>query len=173
MLKINKDKSFKIPYVIEELFSDLHGAIDPDSGHIVCYKKETMVEVLEDDHGNSIPIITYDNRIALTMGSQNIINLLSLTKAKAVHKIEITVKHVGIESEDIRTSLKIEDIVNGIRLLKSAGYNQIKIYIGKITVNNEEHEIPILLGIGGEKENIALIILPHPHVEEEIIHTIT
>ena len=112
-----------------------------------------MVEVLEDNHGNSIPVITYDDRIVLSMGSQNVKNLLSLTKAKAVHKIEITVRHVGIESEDIRSTLKMEDIANGIRLLKSAGYNQVRIYIGKITVNNEEHEIPILLGIGGEREN--------------------
>lgn len=172
MLKISNDKSFKVPYAIEELFSDMHGAIDPDSGHIVCFKKETKIKILEDENGNIIPLVSYDDCIALTMGTQNVVNLISCSKARAVDKIEITVGHVNVKTRDLEVSLKLEQIANSIRLLKSTGYNRVRLYIGRIAIDNKEHEVPIIIGISDRgTETIAIIVLPCR--EEKLIESIT
>ena len=73
--RLSLGKYFTIPYSVFEMLMQMRGAIDPDSGQIVCHFLDLGVTVL-DIEGGSIPFIVIDGCLFATFGKENIESIL-------------------------------------------------------------------------------------------------
>ncbi len=156
--KVKIVDGFLIPYDIEELFSEMHGSIDPDTGHIVCHKYTPKINVIVND-GDAIPYISYSGCLGIVLGDKIVGKLLSTIDARHVECLELKQKEgLVLRDNSGEYSVPVEDLVMAMRNLRILGYKTIKIYLGRI----DEDPIPVLIGVDreGKREMIALFIDP-------------
>ncbi len=150
---------FLVPYDVEELFSEMHGSIDPDTGHIVCHKYTPRINVIVDNNGDAIPYLSYSGCLGIVLGDRVVGKLLSTIDARHVECLELKQKEGLVLRDDSgEYNVPVEDLVMAMRNLRILGYKVIKIYLGKI--GNEP--VPVLIGVDreGKREMIALFIDP-------------
>ncbi len=150
---------FLVPYDVEELFSEMHGSIDPDTGHIVCHKYTPRVSVIVDDHGEAIPYLTYSGCLGIVLGDRVVGKLLSIIDARHVECLELKQREgLILRDEGGEYNVPVEDLVMAMRNLRILGYKNTKIYLGKINGD----PVPVLIGVDreGKREMIALFIDP-------------
>ena len=86
--RLSLGKYFTIPYSVFEMLMQMRGAIDPDSGQIVCHFLDLGVTVL-DAEGGSIPFIVIDGCLFATFGKENVESILSAEAAVEVDNIRV------------------------------------------------------------------------------------
>ncbi len=86
--RLSLGKYFTIPYSVFEMLMQMRGAIDPDSGQIVCHFLDLGVTVL-DTEGGSIPFIVIDGCLFATFGKENIEIILGVEAAVEVDNIRV------------------------------------------------------------------------------------
>lgn len=153
---------FSLPYDVEELFSEMHGSIDPDSGHIICHKYSPRIGVISNGE-ESIPYIAYGDCIGIVVGSKAIGKLLSILNARQVEHLEIK-QSSGLIAKADGSEVSVEDLVIALHKLRVLGYNVTKIYIG----GTSDQMVPIIVGIDKENRREMIAVF----VEQECIKSL-
>lgn len=153
---------FTLPYDVEELFSEMHGSIDPDSGHIVCHKYTPRLGVISDGE-DSIPYIAYSNCIGVVVGDRVVGRLLSILDAELVECLEVR-QSKGLVVKTNNGEIGVEDLVLALHRLRVLGYNVTRIYLGEV----DGRPVPIVVGVDKEKrrEMMAVFVEPECGVRE-------
>ncbi|RLG79807.1 MAG: hypothetical protein DRO40_12185 [Thermoprotei archaeon] len=154
--RISIEAYFTVPYDVEELFSGMHGSIDPDSGHIVCHKYSPRVGIIGNGE-ESIPYIAYGDCIGIVVGDRIVGKLLSILDARQVEHLEIK-QSSGLIAKVDSSEVSVEDLVIALHRLRVLGYNVTKIYMG----STSDQIVPIIVGIDKEnrREMIAVFVEP-------------
>jgi len=154
--KISIEVYFTVPYDVEELFSGMHGSIDPDSGHIVCHKYSPRVGVISNGE-ESIPYIAYGDCIGIVVGDRVVGKLLAILDARQVECLEIK-QSSGLIVKVGDSEVSVEDLVIALHRLRMLGYNVTRIYMG----STSNQIVPVIVGIDKEnrREMIAVFVEP-------------
>ena len=75
MIRLASRRYFEVTQHMMETLAFQHGAIDPDSGHIVCHQYRVGVAVAETPRG-PVPLLVIENCVLLTAGRENVEALL-------------------------------------------------------------------------------------------------
>lgn len=153
---------FTLPYDVEELFSEMHGSIDPDSGHIICHKYTPRLGVINNGE-SSIPYIVYSNCVGIVVGDRVVGKLLSMLDAKQVEYLEVR-QSVGLVIKTNSGEISVENLILALHRLRILGYGVTKIYLGEV----DGKPIPILVGVDKEnrREMMAVFVEPECSVQE-------
>jgi len=87
-LRLGLEKYFTIPYTVFEILMQMRGAIDPDSGQIVCHFLDLGVAAL-DTETESIPFIVIDGCLLATFGKNNVEAILRSENAVEINSIRV------------------------------------------------------------------------------------
>lgn len=87
-MRLDLGKYFTIPYAVFEMLMQMKGAIDPDSGQIVCHFLDLGVAVLDTEAG-SIPFIVVDGCLFATFGKNNVEAVLRNENVVEVSNIRV------------------------------------------------------------------------------------
>ncbi len=157
------DSYFTLPYDVEEAFSEMHGSIDPDSGHIVCHKYTPRLGVIGNgvDH---VPYIGFGECLSIVYGNTVVGKLLSILDAHQIDCLEIK-QGSRLVVETSSGEVPVEDLVIAIHRLRMLGYGVVKLYLGR-TSNGY---IPVAIGVDKDnrREMIAVFIDPSCSRREE------
>ncbi len=86
--RLSLGKYFTIPYSVFEILMQMRGAIDPDSGQIVCHFLDLGVTTLDIGEG-SIPFIVVDGCLFATFGRENVEAILGTDAIIEVNNIRV------------------------------------------------------------------------------------
>ncbi len=89
MIVIERGKGFEVSETLLEVLGFLHGAIDPDSGHIVCHHYRLGVFVAMAG-GRPVPLFGIEGCLFVTMGDENTSAIVSGDDAVSVDSLSIT-----------------------------------------------------------------------------------
>jgi len=99
-MKIDRKKAFEISESMLEILGFLHGAIDPDSGHIVCH--HYRLGVLYAKHENNIiPLFGVENCLFVTAGEENISAIISSDDAVKIETLSVSGGRLTIGDIDV------------------------------------------------------------------------
>ncbi len=87
-LRLSLGKYFTIPYSVFEMLMQMRGAIDPDSGQIVCHFLDLGVTILDIEE-DSVPFIVIDGCLFTTFGRENVETVLGAEAAVEVNSIHV------------------------------------------------------------------------------------
>lgn len=99
VISISSRKIFEISHSMLETLALQHGAIDPDSGHIVCHHYRLGV-ALATVGNKAVPLFTIEGCIFITAGRDNVEELLHSTSVVEVDTISL--RGGGIEVGDVK-----------------------------------------------------------------------
>ncbi len=165
-LKMRTQKYFTIPYSLFESLLQMRGAIDPDSGQIVCHFYSIGVTTLEVRDG-SVPVVVVEGCLMITFGRENVDAVLS--SGSAVEIESFTVRDGRIYVGDVAI-----DTTWGLAAIAYAGElgSHVRLYKLKMSVDDGGEEAPIA-GIYVEMEDGTPVLMLVPssceyiEVEEE------
>ncbi|BEP18223.1 hypothetical protein PYJP_15750 [Pyrofollis japonicus] len=86
--RLSLTKYFTIPYTVFEALMQMRGAIDPDSGQIVCHFLDLGVTALDLD-GSSIPLIVIDGCLFATFGRENVETIVERGGAVEISSLNV------------------------------------------------------------------------------------
>jgi hypothetical protein len=165
-VRMRTQKYFTIPYSLFESLLQMRGAIDPDSGQIVCHFYSLGVSVLETQAG-PVPVVVVEGCLMVTFGKENVETLLSSGSAVEVGSFNVREGRVYVGDVAI-------DSTWGLAAIAYAGEigNRVKLYKLRMAVDDGDEEAPIA-GIYVETEEGVPVLLLVPssceyvEVEEE------
>ncbi len=161
-LRLVVKRYFDIPYGVFDILLQMRGAIDPDSGQIICHFYSLGVVAIDTPKG-AVPFAVAEGCLFITFGLQNV--KLVLEHGDAVEVENLSIKHGKIMIGDIEI-----DHYWGLAALAFAREygHQVKLY--KLRLNIDEEEAPIA-GILVEETDVgpALLLIPRTceYVEEQ------
>ena len=163
-VKLATQRYFTIPYSVFDSLMQMRGAIDPDSGQIVCQFYSLGVIVLETPNG-AVPAIVIDGCLIVTFGRENVETLLSSGSAVEVESFTVKDGRVYVGDVGINTTW-------GLTAIAYAGELGTTVKLYKLRINIDGDEAPIA-GIYVETEdgNPLLMLVPtsceYVEIEEE------
>ncbi|NOZ89088.1 MAG: hypothetical protein GXO15_04100 [Crenarchaeota archaeon] len=87
-LRLNPNRFFDVPYNVFDIVLQMRGAIDPDSGQIVCHFYSIGVAALETEHG-AVPVVVAEGCLMATFGPENVEAVLSAGSAVEVDSLTV------------------------------------------------------------------------------------
>ena len=152
-LKLRASRYFTIPYSVFDVLLQMRGAIDPDSGQIVCHFYSLGVAALETPAG-AVPVIVIDGCLMASFGKENIEAILS--SGAAVELESFTVREGKIMIGDIEI-----DSTWGLAAIAYAGEAGAPIRLYKLRLEVDGEEAPIA-GIYVEASDSGPLLLLIP-----------
>ena len=163
-VKLLTQRYFTIPYSVFDSLLQMRGAIDPDSGQIVCHFYSLGVIVLETPQG-SVPAIVVDGCLIITFGKENVETLLSSGAAVEVSSFTVRDGRLYVGDVGVNTTW-------GLAAVAYAGElgTTVKLYKLRVSVNGEEAPIAGIY-VETEEGTPLLMLVPtsceYVEIEEE------
>ncbi|MET1128324.1 MAG: hypothetical protein ABWW70_03300 [Thermoproteota archaeon] len=88
-IRLSTSRYYEIPYSVFDVLLQMRGAVDPDSGQIVCHFHSIGVAALETPEG-AVPAIVVDGCLIAVAGAQNVEAVLRSGDAVEVDSIRIS-----------------------------------------------------------------------------------
>jgi hypothetical protein len=164
-IKLRTQRYFTIPYSLFESLLQMRGAIDPDSGQIVCHFYSLGVSVLETPAG-PVPIVVIEGCLMVTFGKENVETLLA--GGSAVEVGAFSVKDGQIYVGDVAI-----DNTWGLAAIAYAGELGTHVRLYKLRMSVDDGEEAPIAGIYVETEDgiPVLLLIPssceYVEIEEE------
>ncbi|RUM46889.1 MAG: hypothetical protein DSY37_04195 [Hyperthermus sp.] len=89
-LRLDTKKYFEIPYNMFDVVLQMRGAIDPDSGQIICHFYSLGATVIETEEGRNVPVIVAEGCLMATFGPENVKTILEEGEAREISSIRVT-----------------------------------------------------------------------------------
>lgn len=146
-----------IPDSIWESIIRLHGAIDPDTGHLSCHHNPLGLGQIEVS-GVNLPVLVVSDCLVLVLGEENVKVLLKVARPAAVEELGPESTSIGSASA---STYHLALVLSLLREFKA----QVKIYTVRASREGFEEEV-VLLHVR-EAENMAwgALILKCPDLE--------
>ena len=152
-LTIKRERSFEVTETILEVLGFLHGAIDPDSGHIVCHHYRFGVAAI-DVGGKPVPLFSIEGCIFLTAGEENTRLILENSGAVKVEELRISGGNIAVGDVSVESYWALL----ALSFVRELGG---KIYTYKIPVNLDGRAVKAAGILVRPKDSYpVLIILP-------------
>jgi len=94
-LIIERSRGFEVTETLLETLGLLHGAIDPDSGHIICHHYRFGVFYAKQS-GNTIPLFSIEGCLFITIGEKNVEAIVKSNDAVEAGTLSITEGSISI-----------------------------------------------------------------------------
>ncbi len=122
MIRLVPRRYFEVTQHMMETLAFQHGAIDPDSGHIVCHQYRIGVTLAETPKG-PVPMLVIENCVYVTAGRENVEAVLSGNSVEAgqlnIRSGRLEVGGLPVESYWMITALSYaKDLEGSMRLYK-------------------------------------------------------
>ncbi|KSW11866.1 hypothetical protein CF15_03440 [Pyrodictium occultum] len=134
-LRLTTTRYFSIPYSVFDVLLQMRGAIDPDSGQIVCHFYDLGVAVLESP-GAAVPVIVVEGCLLATFGDENVKALLDSGSAVEVQELRVTQGRVMVGDVEI-------DHFWGLAALAYAGETGAEVKLYKLRLDVDGFEAPV------------------------------
>ena len=161
-LRLDSSKYFSIPYSVFDVLLQMKGAIDPDSGQIVCHFYTLGVAVLEAEKA-SVPVIVIEGCLLATFGKENVETVLRMGNAVEVSEFRVSRGRVTVGDLEI-------DHYWGLAAIAYAGETgaDVKLYKLRLAVDGEDAPIAAIL-VDPTDAGPMLMLLPKSceYIEEQ------
>ncbi|ABM80002.1 hypothetical protein [Hyperthermus butylicus] len=158
-LRLRAARYFTIPYSVFDILLQMRGAIDPDSGQIVCHFYSLGVAALETSAG-AVPVIVVDGCLMASFGKENVEAILSSGSAVEVENFTLRGGKILIGDVEI-------DSTWGLAAIAYAGETGAPIKLYKLRLEIDGEEAPIA-GIYVEASDAGPLLLLIPSTCEYI-----
>jgi hypothetical protein len=165
--RLRSGRFFDIPYSVFDILLQMRGAIDPDTGQIVCHFYGIGVAALDTSQG-SVPVVVAEGCLMLTFGPENVDAVLADAEPQEVETLTVRDGRLVIGDLEI-------DHYWGLAALayaREAGH-RIRLYKLRMTIDEEEAPIAGML-VEGTDLGPLLFLIPRSCeyiVEEEQLPT--
>lgn len=160
--RLRAARFFDIPYGVFDILLQMRGAIDPDSGQIVCHFYSLGVAALETSNG-AVPVVVAEGCLMLTFGPENVDALLA--EASPVEVESLAVRNGKLYIGD----LEIDHYwgLAALHYAREAGYTT-RLYKLRIDIDGEEAPIAGIL-VEGTDLGPLLMLVPKSceYIEEQ------
>ncbi|ALL00726.1 hypothetical protein Pyrde_0676 [Pyrodictium delaneyi] len=161
-LKLDSSKYFSIPYSVFDVLLQMRGAIDPDSGQIVCHFYTLGVAALETGD-SAVPVIVLEGCLLATFGKENIEAVLKAGEAVEVNEFRVNRGRIAIGDLEV-------DHYWGLAAIAYAGETgaDVKLYKLRVVVDGEEAPVAAIL-VDPTDAGPMLMMLPKSceYIEEQ------
>ncbi|BES80868.1 hypothetical protein [Pyrodictium abyssi] len=161
-LRLDSSKYFSIPYSVFDVLLQMRGAIDPDSGQIVCHFYTLGVAVLETEEA-SVPVIVIEGCLLATFGKENVETVLRMGDAVEVSEFRVSRGRVAVGDLEI-------DHYWGLAAIAYAGETgaDVKLYKLRLAVDGEDAPVAAIL-VDPTDAGPMLMLLPKSceYIEEQ------
>ncbi len=86
--RLRPSRFYDIPYSVFDILLQMRGAIDPDSGQIVCHFYSLGVAALETGNG-AVPLVVAEGCLMMTFGPENVDAVLEDAEPEEVDAITV------------------------------------------------------------------------------------
>lgn len=161
--RLRAARFFEIPYSVFDVLLQMRGAIDPDSGQIVCHFYSLGVAALETSSG-AVPLVLAEGCLMLTFGPENVEAVLSESDPEPVDTINVR------DGKLIVGDIEIDHYwgLAALAYAREAG-TRLRLYKLRISIDDEEAPIAAML-VDGTDLGPLLFLVPRSCeyiVEEE------
>ncbi len=149
-LKLQRSRYFEVTQHMMEVLAYQHGAIDPDSGHIVCHQYRLGVTMGYTRKG-PVPFLVVENCLLITAGKENVEAVLE----DSVEANPITVRSGKVEVGGIQ--------VDSYWLFAALSYAKDlegEIYMYKLDLERDDGKVKAVAVAVRREENAVLVIVP-------------
>lgn len=165
--RLRPARFFDIPYSVFDILLQMRGAIDPDSGQIVCHFYSIGVASLETSSG-AVPLVVAEGCLMLTFGPENVEAVLRDSEPQEADSISIRDGRLAIGDVEI-------DHYWGLAALAYAREAGTRVRFYKLRLSIDDEEAP-LAGMLVEGTDLGPLLLLVPRsceyiVEEEQLPT--
>jgi len=161
--RLRAARFYEIPYSVFDILLQMRGAIDPDSGQIVCHFYSLGVASLETSSG-AVPLVIADGCLMMTFGPENVDAVLGDTEPQPVEAISVRNGRLAIGDVEI-------DHYWGLAALTYAKEAGTRVQFYKLSIDIDGEEAPVAgILVDGTDLGPMLLLIPRSCeyiVEEE------